>query len=103
MRELTEEETAALGEDLHRHHELDAAIGVLIQENKLYAKRCGICMGPCPVFTPGAKPCRLVPPNFADRNAELHELLTELIELRKSKGLSAGSEGPSNGPPDTSR
>ena len=87
MKELTEEETAALGEDLHRHKELDAAIGQLIRENTLYAKRCGICVGPCPVFTQGAKPCRLVPPNFSERNAELHEMLTELIELRESKGL----------------
>lgn len=91
MRELTEEETKALGEDVHRHQELDAAIGELIQDLKFYAKRCRICMGPCPVFTPGAKPCRLVPPNFSDRTAEMHEMLTELIELRESKGLSAGS------------
>ena len=92
MRELTEEETAALGEDLHRHQELDAAIGELIQELKFYAKRCRICMGPCPVFTEGAKPCKLVPPRFRERNAEMREMLTELIELRKSKGLdSSGS------------
>ena len=84
---LTEEETAALGESVHRHQELDDAIGELIQELKLYAKRCRICVGPCPVFTQGAKPCRLVPPRFSERNAEMHELLTELIELRKSKGL----------------
>ena len=88
-RELSEEEVTALGEDLHRHQELDAAIGLLIQENKLYAKRCGICTGPCPVFTQGAKPCNLVPPNFSDRNAELYEMLTEIIELRESKGLRA--------------
>ncbi len=87
QRELNEEEVTTLGEDLHRHQELDDAIGLLIQENTLYAKRCGICTGPCPVFTEGAKPCRLVPPNFAERNAELHEMLTEIIELRESKGL----------------
>jgi len=86
-RKLTEEEVTALGEDLHRHQELDAAIGELIQDIKFSAKRCGICMGPCPVFTPGAKPCRLVPPNFSDRTGEMHEMLTELIELRKSRGL----------------
>ena len=87
MRELTEEEVTVLGEDLHRHQELAAAIGELIQEAKLYAKRCGICIGPCPVFTEGAKPCNLVPPNHAERYAEMHEMLTEIIELRKSRGL----------------
>jgi len=86
-RKLKGEEVIALGEDLHRHQELEAAIGLLIKENLLYAKRCGICTGPCPVFTEGAKPCNLVPPGFRDRNAELHEMLTELIELRKSRGL----------------
>ncbi len=91
MRELTEEETTALGEDVHRHQELDTAISELIQELKFYAKRCRICVGPCPVFTQGAKPCRLVPPRFEERNAEMREMLTELIELRESKGLSAGS------------
>jgi len=91
MKELTEEEVTALGEDLHRHQELDAAIGELIQDLKLSAKRCSICMGPCPVFTQGAKPCNLVPPNFSDLTGEMHELLTELIELRESKGLDAGS------------
>lgn len=88
-RELSEEEVTALGEDLHRHQELDAAVGELLKENRLYAKRCGICTGPCPVFTEGAKPCNLVPPGFADRNAELHEMLTEIIALRESKGLRA--------------
>ncbi len=87
QRELSEEEVTALGEDLHRHRELDDAIGQIIKENLLYAKRCGICTGPCPVFTEGAKPCRLVPPGFAERNAELHEMLTELIELRERNGL----------------
>ena len=87
QRELSEEEVTALGEDLHRHQELDDAIGLLIKENLLDAKRCSICMGPCPLFTEGAKPCNLVPPKFAERNAELHELLTEIIELRESKGL----------------
>ncbi len=93
MRELTEEETAALGESVHRHQELDDAVGELIQELKFHAKRCGICTGPCPAFTEGAKPCRLAPPNFADIKAEMHELLTELIDLRTSKGLSPGSPG----------
>jgi len=85
MRKLTEEETAALGEDLHRHQELDDAIGILIKEFKLSAKRCGICMGPCPVFTPGAKPCRLAPENFSDRTGEMHEMLTEIIEIRRGE------------------
>ena len=87
QRKLTEEEVTALGEDLHRHQELDAAIGELIQDINLSAKRCRICMGPCPVFTQGAKPSRLAPPNFSDRTGEMHEMLTELIELRKSRGL----------------
>ena len=99
MRELTEEETAALGESVHRHQELDDAIGELIQDLKFYAKRCGICMGPCPVFTEGAKPCRLVPPNHSERYAEMHELLTELIDLRTRKGLNSGSHPT----PETSR
>lgn len=87
MVQLTKEETAALGEDLHRHQELAGAIGVLIKELKFYAKRCRICMGPCPVFTEGAKPCRLVPPNFSDITGEMHELLTEIIEIEKNRGL----------------
>jgi len=94
---LTDEEATALGEDLHRHQELDAAIGELIQEAKFYAKRCGICMGPCPVFIPGAKPCRLVPPNHSERYAEMHEMLTELINIRKSRGLPNSQPKPKEG------
>lgn len=94
---LTDEEATALGEDLHRHQELDDAIGELIKEFKLSAKRCSICVGPCPVFTPGAKPCRLAPENFSDRTAEMHEMLTEIIELRESKGLEKGQPKPKDG------
>ncbi len=84
---LTEEEVTALGEDLHRYQELDTAVGMLIQELKVSAEKCWFCMGPCPLFTLGAKPCKIVPENFHERNAEMREMVTELIELRKSKGL----------------
>ena len=84
---LTDEQATVLGAELHRHQELDAAIGELVQEAKLYAKRCGLCMGPCPIFTPGATPCRLVPPNHSERYAEMHEMLTEIIEIEKRRGL----------------
>ena len=92
------EELEALGDDAQRHEDLHTAVGELINQMKVDAKRCGICMGPCPLFTQGATPCRLVPPDWHDRNAEMGEMLSELMTLRENHGLpNDGSEYVSGG------
>lgn len=85
---LTKEETEALGKDVHRHEELRLAIDENLDEMKIYSKKCGFCMGPCPYFTKGANPCDTVPKEWFDRINEVQEMIKELIKIREYRGLS---------------